>query len=76
LINLIRDKLSQWDLVLAQDEFAYNTSMNQSIGRIPFQVVYGMPTKGFVDLIKLSKFKDKRSIDANSFVESMHEIHE
>jgi hypothetical protein len=34
--NLIGDKQSQWDLVVAQVEFSYNNSMDRSIGKIPY----------------------------------------
>ena len=42
--NLLRSLASehskQWDLVLAQAEFAFNRSMNRSTGYSPFQIVY------------------------------------
>ena len=53
--NLLRslsgENPSHWDLVLAQAKFAYNDSVNGSIGNIPFQIVYGRSPKGVVDLV-------------------------
>ena len=37
---LTKEHGQAWDLILPQAEFAYNDSMNRSIGRIPFEVVY------------------------------------
>jgi hypothetical protein len=80
LINLLRslsgENPSKWDLVLAQDKFTYNDSINRSIGMSPFQVVYGRSPKGVVDLVKFPDLEDKRSVDANEFVENIKEIHE
>ena len=46
LENLLRiyigKNLKQCDLILPQVEFDYNRSMHQSIGRSPFEVVYGL----------------------------------
>lgn len=50
--------------------------MNRSTSKISFQVVYGRSPKGVTDLVKLPKVEDRRSIDSNNFVESMHDIHE
>nr|GEW36483.1 reverse transcriptase [Tanacetum cinerariifolium] len=41
LCSLIRDNAKQWDLILPQAKFAYNGSVNRTIGKIPFEVVYG-----------------------------------
>jgi hypothetical protein len=76
LKSLIGDKLGQWDLVVSQVEFTYNNSINRSICRSPFQVVYGKSLKGFVDLVEFPKVKDKRSVDVDSFAESIWDIHE
>jgi len=66
----------QWDSILAQIELTYNHSVNRSTRRIPFQIFYGRPPKGVVDLVDLLDLEDKRSIDANDFVDIMKELHE
>ena len=40
----------QWDLALAQDEFAYNDPDNRSTCMIPLQIVYGMNPRGVYEL--------------------------
>lgn len=39
LRSLSGNKLGQWDLILAQAEFAYNDSVNKYVGKSPFQIV-------------------------------------
>jgi hypothetical protein len=36
----------------AQVEFSYNNYINRTIGKSPFQIVYGRSPKGVVDLVK------------------------
>jgi hypothetical protein len=48
---LVIEHHSQWDSILPQAEFAYNNSMNQSIGQSPFQIVYGMQSRGIYELM-------------------------
>ena len=50
---LVYENLKQWDLALAQAEFAYNASPNKSTGMIPFHIVYGMNPRGVNELINL-----------------------
>ena len=47
---LVIEHHSSWDNILPQAEFPYNDSVNQSTGKSPFQVVYGMQPRGFFEL--------------------------
>ncbi|GKA11144.1 RNA-directed DNA polymerase, partial [Tanacetum coccineum] len=54
-LNLLRsltgDNAKQWDLILSQPEFAYNWSVNRTIGKSPFEVVYGWNLITPLDLV-------------------------
>jgi hypothetical protein len=50
--------------------------MNKSIGKRPFQIVYGRSPKGVVYLVDLHDLGDKRSANASDFADIMHELHE
>jgi hypothetical protein len=67
LENLLRSfigkNLKQWDLILAQVEFAYNNSTNQATGKCPFEVVYGTRPLSPLDLTPSSNIKPC-SVDA------------
>jgi hypothetical protein len=55
--NLLRCLTKQytqsWDLLLPQVEFSFNDSLNRSIGKTPFQIVYAMHPKGPMELREL-----------------------
>jgi transposase InsO family protein len=51
LRSLVTEHHSQWDSILPQVEFAYNDSVNRSMGQSPFQVVYGMQLRGVSKLM-------------------------
>ena len=68
---LNEDKPSQWDLAPAQARLTYDNSINKSIGRSPFQVVYGRSPKCVVDLDKLWEIDNKTSVDTNIFTTGM-----
>nr|GEU99933.1 RNA-directed DNA polymerase [Tanacetum cinerariifolium] len=51
LRSLIRDNAKQWDLILPQDEFAYNRSVNRTTGKSPFEVMYGRNLITPLDLV-------------------------
>jgi hypothetical protein len=78
--NLLRslsgENPSQWDLALTQDKFAYNDLMNKSMGKSPFHIVYGWMPKGVVDLVAFPDLEGKKSVDANDFLDNMHELQE
>ena len=65
----------QWDLALAQAEFALNDSPNRSTGMSPFQIVYGMHPRGVYELRYLGK-QEKRSVEGEYFVISIRELQE
>lgn len=58
-------------MVLAQTKFAYNDSVNISIGKNPFQIVYGISPKGVMDLIKFSDLGERKSVDASDILDNI-----
>jgi len=75
--NLIRclsgTKPKQWDITLAQAEFAYKSMLNRSIGKTPFQIVYCRPPHHALDLVPLPKLPGL-SIAADNMVERITAI--
>nr|GEW77610.1 RNA-directed DNA polymerase [Tanacetum cinerariifolium] len=55
LRSLIGDNAKQWDLILSQAEFAYNRSVYRTIGKSPFEVVYGRNPTTHLDLVPVSE---------------------
>ena len=53
LRSLVYENLKQWDLALAQVEFSYNDSPNRSTCMSPFQIVYGMQSRGVYEIRNL-----------------------
>ena len=72
LRSLIGESLKQWDIVLAQAEFAYNDSPNRSTGMSPFQILYGMHPRGVCEICDLGQL-EKRSVDCEEFSISISE---
>ena len=71
---LVRNKPSNWEIVLAEIEFAYNNSLNRSIGKTPFEIFNGMHPRGILDLRDVAG-KEKRSAvgeEFSDFIESLH----
>ena len=56
---LVGDRPKQWDHVLAQAEFSYNDSPNGSMGKSPFQIVYGMHPRGICELRDLGNLEHR-----------------
>jgi hypothetical protein len=56
--NLLRclasDHNRNWDLILPTTQFAYNSSINRSIGMSPFEVVHGYKSRKPLDLLPMS----------------------
>jgi hypothetical protein len=74
LRSLVDEHHSQWDQILLQVEFAYNDSPNQSIGQIPFQIMYGMQPRGVSELTNL-EHNEFRSAGVKYFAVEIQEIH-
>ena len=72
---LVGDSPGNWDLVLPQAEFAYNNSVNQSIGKSPFEIVHGYKPRKSTDLIPLPQHA-RVSVLAESFAQHIRELHE
>ena len=62
-------------MILPQVEFAYNNSINRSIGKSTFQIVYGNSPTNASKLWQLDKDKIS-SAEAEDFAEHLKNIHE
>ena len=72
---LAADHLKQWDLILPQAEFAYNSMTNRSTKRSPFSIVYTMPPNHVVDLVELPYSKSRTAEDlAHSITKMFEEV--
>jgi hypothetical protein len=65
---------SQWDQILSQAEFAYNDSVNMSTRKSPFHIVYGMKTRGVLELRYLEQ-NEFKSVREEYFVVEMQNLH-
>ncbi|XP_026399458.1 uncharacterized protein LOC113295329 [Papaver somniferum] len=76
--NLIRakcmDNSKQWDIFLPHMEFAFNTSVNRSLGITPFEIVYSKVPNHTLDLVVLPNTQI-RSVAGDSFVDKATELH-
>ena len=72
---LIGDKSKGWDLILSQEEFSYNNSVNRSTSRSPFQIVYGSIPRTTPELRKIEQ-GERTSAEVDEFVEHIKHLHE
>ncbi|GJY07054.1 RNA-directed DNA polymerase [Tanacetum coccineum] len=72
--TLIGDNANQWDLILPQDEFAYNRSVNRTTGKSPFEVVYGrnlITPLDLVPVLEVGRFSEEGA-DLSEQIKELH----
>lgn len=67
------DKLKQWDMVLLQAKFPFNSMINRSIGKFNFAIMYTKVPNHTLDLITLQKLTHQAT---ESMVEQIKQTHE
>ena len=76
--NLLRcldgNKPSNWEMVLAQVEFAYNNSVNRSTGKTPFEIITRMKPRGVSNLRDVAG-EEKRSVTREEFSDFMRSLY-
>jgi hypothetical protein len=75
LRSLVTEQGRQWDQILAQAEFAFNNSVNRSIGKSPFEIVYGIQPRGITELRDMNQ-DEFRSAGAEDFTAEMQKLHD
>ena len=74
LRTLVGEHLRDWDLKLSTAEFAYNNSINRTIGMSPAEVVYEFKPRQPIDLVPMSQYA-RTSESASAFASHLHELH-
>lgn len=71
---LIGDKPANWDLVLTQADFVYNSSVNRCTKKTPFEIVHGIHPRGTIEARNLINIL-KHSATVEEFVDFMKNSH-
>ena len=74
LRSLVSDHLKSWDQRLYQAKFAYNRSVNRSIGFSPFVITYGYNPRTPLDLAPIPNLK-RVNVKAEDLIAQIQEIH-
>lgn len=61
---LVGNHVKAWDSVIPQAEFSYNSSVNRTIKKTPFEATYGLKLQHVLDLVPL--LQDPRVSDDES----------
>ncbi|RVW23503.1 hypothetical protein CK203_090733 [Vitis vinifera] len=65
----------QWEVVVAQAEFAYNYSRNRIAGKSPLEVIYGRHSMHLYDLAPLAEM-GRTSLKGENIADLMKKLHE
>ena len=71
---LVGDHARTWDSILPIAQFAYNNSVNRTIGMSLFEVVYGFKARKPLDLLPMSP-QVCMSESAEAFARHVHNLH-
>ena len=71
---LVGDHARTWDSILPIAQFAYNNSVNRTIGMSPFEVVHGYKARKPLDLFPMSP-QVRMSKSAEAFARHIHDLH-
>ena len=72
---LVGENPKQWEVVAAQAEFAYNYSKNQTIGKSPFEVIYGKQPMHLYDIAPLPEM-GRNSLNGENMADLMKKLYE
>ena len=72
---LVCIKPKGWDLILPKVEFSYNNFVNRSIGKSPFQIVYGSSPRIAPQLRKMEQ-GERTSAEVEEFAKHIKCLHE
>ena len=72
---LVGENIKNWDLLLPKAEFAYNSSVNRTTGKSPFEIVLGYQPNKPIDLIPLP-LHNRVSESAESFAQHITNLHQ
>lgn len=71
---LVGERVKSWDSMLPTTKFAYNGSINRSIGLSPFEAVLGYKPRMPADLLPISSLH-RPSASIESFAHHIHALH-
>ena len=70
----VAENPKQWEVVVAQVEFAYNYSKNRTIGKSPFEVVHGKQPVHLYDLASLLEM-GRNSLKGENMADLIKKLH-
>ena len=71
---LVANKPSNWEMILAQAEFAYNNFVNRNTGKTHFEIVTRMQPRGISYLRDIVDEESRINVgeDFSNFMKSLH----